>query len=93
MSYQFIEKQVYVNEHKIFYLEGGIASNKEPILFVHGWAVSVEPYQEIINVLCQRYQVLAPALPGFGKSEGDIFNWNYNDYASIFNCFFANIKY
>jgi pimeloyl-ACP methyl ester carboxylesterase len=94
VSYQFIEKQIYVNEHKIFYLEGGIASNKEPILFIHGWAVSVEPYQEIINVLCQRYQVIAPALPGFGKSEGDVFNWNYNEYATFLIAFLQilNIK-
>lgn len=70
MSYQLIEKQVDVNEHSIYYLEGGTASDSEPILFVHGWSVSTKPYQEILNVLSQRYKVIAPTLPGFGKSSG-----------------------
>lgn len=81
MSYQLIEKQVYVNEYSICYLEGGIASSSEPILFLHGWAVGTKPYQEILNVLCQRYQVIAPDLPGFGKSSGSKLNWDYDDYA------------
>lgn len=83
MSYQFIEKQVYVNEHSICYLEGGVASNSEPILFLHGWAVGTKPYQENLNVLCQRSKVLAPELPGFGKSSGSKLNWNYNDYTNF----------
>ncbi len=83
MTYQFIEKQVYVNELKISYLEGGIASTSEPILFLHGWGVGIEPYQEVINSLCKSYQVIAPYLPGFGKSSGSNLNWNYDNYANL----------
>jgi hypothetical protein len=49
VTYQFIEKQVYVNELKISYLEAGIATISEPILFLRGWGVGIEPYQEVIN--------------------------------------------
>ena len=92
MTYQFIKKQVYVNEYKICYLEGGIASNLEPILFLHGWGVSIEPYQEILNVLCKQYKIIAPALPGFGKSEGNEANWDYEKYANFLLNFLQKLE-
>jgi pimeloyl-ACP methyl ester carboxylesterase len=92
VSYQFIEKQVYVNEYKICYLEGGKASNLEPILFLHGWGVSIEPYQEILNVLCKQYKIIAPALPGFGKSEGNEANWDYEKYANFLLSFLQKLE-
>lgn len=93
MSYQLIEKQVDVNEHRICYLEGGIATST-PLLFVHGWSVSTEPYQEFLNALSQRYQIIAPVLPGFWKSSGSQLNWDYNDYANFLISFLntLNIK-
>ncbi|HCF30199.1 MAG TPA: alpha/beta hydrolase, partial [Cyanobacteria bacterium UBA11049] len=91
MKYQFVEKQVYVNGYKLSYLEGGITSNSEPILFIHGWGVSVEPYQEIINVLCQRHKVIAPALPGFGRSDGDRIDWDYDKYANFLLAFLQKL--
>jgi pimeloyl-ACP methyl ester carboxylesterase len=83
VTYQFTEKQVYVNEHSICYLEGGIASSAAPILFLHGWAVGTAPYQEFLNTLCQRYKIIAPVLPGFGKSSRSNLNWDYNEYANF----------
>jgi pimeloyl-ACP methyl ester carboxylesterase len=92
VTYQFIENQVYVNEHSICYLEGGIASTSAPILFLHGWGVGTKPYQEVLNVLCQRYKVIAPELPGFGKSSGSKLNWNYNEYAKILAAFLKTLN-
>lgn len=94
MTNQIIEKQLSVNEHSIRYLEGGIASDCERILFLHGWGVGIEPYQEILNILCQRYQVIAPELPGFGKTSHSNLNWDYNDYAKFLITFLniLNIK-
>lgn len=83
MTYQFTKKQVYVNDHSICYLEGGIASSAAPILFLHGWAVGTAPYQEFLNILCQRYKIIAPVLPGFGKSSRANLNWDYNEYANF----------
>ncbi|RUR72514.1 alpha/beta fold hydrolase [Chlorogloeopsis fritschii PCC 9212] len=83
MSYKFTEKQVHVQEQSIFYLEGGIANNSTPILFIHGWAVGIDPYQEVLNSLCDRHHLIAPYLPGFGKSSGSVEDWNYQNYAQI----------
>lgn len=92
MSYQLIEKQLLVNEHNIFYLEGGsLAASSVPILFIHGWGVSIEPYQEILNTLSHHYQVIAPVLPGFGKSSNSQSNWNYHDYAQVIEVFLHNL--
>lgn len=91
MSYQFTEKQVYVNGYKICYLEGGI-STSEPILFLHGWGVATAPYQEVINVLCQRYKVIAPDLPGFGKSDGKNLTWDYDKYANFIIAFLRELN-
>jgi pimeloyl-ACP methyl ester carboxylesterase len=92
MNYQFTKKQVYVNEQKIFYLEGGTASNSEPILFIHGWGVGTQPYQEVLNVLCKRHYVIAPDLPGFNSSSSDKLNWDYNDYAKCIIAFMQRLN-
>lgn len=81
MSYQFTENLVQVNDNSVFYLEGGIKSSADPILFIHGWSVGIAPYQEAINILGQRYHVIAPTLPGLGKSSDANMTWNYNRYA------------
>lgn len=91
MSYQFSEKQIYVNDYKLCYLEGG-TNNSELLLFLHGWGVATEPYQEIINILCQRYKVIAPDLPGFGKSDGEKIDWNYDRYANFLLAFLQKLE-
>ncbi|MBD2776129.1 alpha/beta fold hydrolase [Iningainema tapete] len=92
MTYNFTAKQVEVNKERIFYLEGGIEKTSTPILFLHGWGVGIQPYQEVLNVLCNRYQVIAPELPGFGKSSGSVINWNYQDYAKFLIAFLHKIN-
>ncbi|GAB1542794.1 alpha/beta hydrolase [Scytonema sp. NUACC21] len=92
MSYQFVQKQVYVEQNKIFYLEGGNVSNSETILFLHGWGVGVLPYQEILNVLCDRYRVIAPELPGFNRSTESQLNGEYNGYANFISSFLKSLN-
>lgn len=91
MSYQFSEQQIFVNDYKICYLEGG-AKNSKALLFLHGWGVATEPYQEVINILCQRYKVIAPDLPGFGKSNGEKIDWNYDKYANLLLAFLQKLE-
>lgn len=83
MGSLFIEKQVDLADSNIYYLEAGNPANSTSILFIHGWSVSIEPYQEILNILSQRYHVVAPYLPGFGKSTAPHFVKDYSDYAAL----------
>ena len=87
MKSKLIVKQVDLDNCCISYYEGGITSNLEPILFIHGWGVLVEPYQESLNILSERYQVIAPVLPGLGNSTAPEKIKNYNDYAKIIGNF------
>jgi pimeloyl-ACP methyl ester carboxylesterase len=77
------EKQIDLEEYRTTYLEGGEASNSDPILFLHGWTTSTAPYRESLTFLCQRYRVIAPDLPGFGKC---IHPKCAPDHASYVNC-------
>jgi 2-hydroxy-6-oxonona-2,4-dienedioate hydrolase len=79
-------------ECSISYLQGGKTSTAVPILFLHGWTVNVEPYQEILNLLAQRYQVIAPYLPGFGKSTAPEYIQDYSDYAEVLVNFIKVLK-
>lgn len=93
MGYQLVEKQLLVNEHKIFYLQGGtLTASSIPILFIHGWGVAIKPYQEALNTLSQHHQVIAPVLPGFGKSSNSQSHWNYYDYAQVIKAFIKQLN-
>jgi pimeloyl-ACP methyl ester carboxylesterase len=92
MKGDFIEKQVAWEDCSISYFQGGKASMASPILFLHGWSVGVEPYQDSLNSLAQRYQVIAPYLPGFGKSKAPNCVQDYSDYAEVMIDFINILK-
>lgn len=92
MKSKFIEKQVNLDNCCLSYYEGGIASNLDPILFIHGWGVLVEPYQDSLDILSERYQVIAPVLPGLGNSTAPEKIQNSNDYANIIGNFVKKLN-
>lgn len=48
----------------------GEAGDGPPLVFLHGWGVSSRSYARMIPVLARAgTRVIAPALPGFGKSD------------------------
>lgn len=87
MTYPVIKKQFELEDYRITYWEGGVSSDAAPLLFVHGWAVSVIPYQELLNSLSQHYRVIAPVLPNLGESKGPYSVWNYHSYAQFLATF------
>ena len=58
MESQLLEKQVDLDDCTISYWAGGLTSNSAPILFLPGWAVSIETYLESLKALSQQYYVL-----------------------------------
>lgn len=81
MKTQLVEKKIYFAGCNVSYLVGGAVTAEPPILFVHGWGVSVDPYREMLSLLAQRYRVIAPYLPNLGTSTGPKSIWNYDDYS------------
>lgn len=63
-----MNKTIEINGLSIFYREGG-EQHKETILFLHGNPTSSHMYKEVMNLLQDKYHVIAPDYPGYGFSD------------------------
>jgi pimeloyl-ACP methyl ester carboxylesterase len=52
----------------VFYREAG-PKDAPAVLLLHGFPTSSHMYRNLIPLLCDRYRVVAPDLPGFGFSD------------------------
>jgi pimeloyl-ACP methyl ester carboxylesterase len=53
---------------KIFYRETG-AANAPALLLLHGFPSSSHMFRDLIPLLADRFHIVAPDLPGFGRSD------------------------
>src|SRR6202043_3890770 len=53
---------------KIFYREDG-AANAPALLLLHGFPSASHMFRDLIPLLADRFHIVAPDLPGFGKSD------------------------
>ena len=61
-------RTAHVDAIKIFYREAGDA--KAPaLLLLHGFPTSSHMFRGLLPLLCDRYRLVAPDLPGFGFTE------------------------
>ena len=61
-------RYLQVQDVRVFYREAGNPANPTVVL-LHGLPSSSFMYRNLIPVLAQRYHVIAPDLPGFGRTE------------------------
>jgi pimeloyl-ACP methyl ester carboxylesterase len=61
-------KKVDVDGFNVFYREAG-AKDKPAILLLHGFPTSGHMFRDLIPHLADRFHVVAPDLPGFGRSD------------------------
>ena len=57
-----------VDDAKVFYREAG-PSGAPKLLLLHGFPTSSHMFRDLIPLLADRLHVVAPDLPGFGKSD------------------------
>lgn len=80
---QLTDHYVGLEDCQIFYQKSAHRSDSTPILFLHGWGISVEPYAEVLNLLAQQYTVFAPDLPSFARSSYSKLIPDYDSYAQL----------
>lgn len=92
MKHQLPEKQIKLENYQTVYLEAGNANQSETILFLHGWTIATAPYQEFLHLLSQQYHVIAPDLPGFGKTSFPNSVPDYNGYVECIVSFLTALN-
>lgn len=80
---QIVSDRVDLTDCSIFYRRGGLQRDSTPILFLHGWGISAEPYYEVLNLLSQTNPVFAPDLPSFAGSSYPGLIADYDSYAQM----------
>ncbi len=89
-----MNKTIEINGLSIFYREAGI-QNKETILFLHGNPTSSHMYKELMNLLKDKYHVIAPDYPGFGFSSRPSiseYEYSFDTISDTINQFIDKLK-
>ena len=74
-----------VNNTTIAYNQYG--NGDTTLLFVHGWCINKEYWDEQVRYFSDKYRVVALDLPGFGKSDKNRSEWTFEEYAEDINEF------
>src|SRR5258708_1926274 len=61
-------KTVEVDGTRIFYRESG-QTGAPALLLLHGFPTSSHMFRDLIPLLQERFHIVAPDLPGFGRSD------------------------
>lgn len=62
------------------YIEKG---EGEAVLLLHGWGANITLYEGIIQVLSRTHRVIAPDMPGFGRTPEPPEPWCVDDYVNF----------
>jgi pimeloyl-ACP methyl ester carboxylesterase len=82
-------KTADVDGFNIFYREAG-APDAPKILLLHGFPTSSHMFRDLIPLLADRFHIVAPDLPGFGRSDmpaRDKFTYTFDHIAEIIDRF------
>ena len=87
-------KTTEIDGLEIFYREAG-AKDAPTLLLLHGFPTSSQQYRNLIPALADKYHVIAPDYPGFGRSampSREDFDYSFASYASLMEGFTQNLK-
>jgi pimeloyl-ACP methyl ester carboxylesterase len=79
---------------EVFYREAGPA-DAPTLLLLHGYPTSSHMYRNLMNHLSDRYHLIAPDYPGYGRSEQPPmadFDYSFANYAAIVEELLTHLK-
>lgn len=85
MSYRHAD----VDGFKVFYREAGRADARK-VLLLHGFPSASHMFRDLIPQLSERFHIVAPDLPGFGRSDmpaHDTFAYTFDNIANVIGRF------
>lgn len=85
MKHQTHYHSINIQGVNIFYREAG-PKHAPVLVLLHGFPTSSHMYRNLINELSNRYHLIAPDYPGFGRSEQppiDSFDYSFENYSVI----------
>lgn len=59
------------------------AGQGQPVLLLHGWGSSLEPYRQTMDLLSKKYFVIALDMPGFGRTAEPERPFSVDDYVDF----------
>jgi pimeloyl-ACP methyl ester carboxylesterase len=87
-------RSVNIDDLDVFYREAGNPA-APTLLLLHGFPTSSHMFRDLIPLLSDRFHVVAPDLPGFGRTTlppGDKFNYTFENLAKVIGRFTEVIK-
>src|SRR5262249_28838673 len=78
-----------VDGFKLFYREAGPAGGRK-LLLLHGFPSAGHLFRDLIPLLADRFHIVAPDLPGFGRSDmpsREKFNYTFDNMARVIERF------
>jgi len=85
MKTQTKHQFITINGVKIFYRDAG-PKDAPVLLLLHGYPASSHMFRNLINDLSDKYRLIAPDYPGYGRSEQPPiadFEYTFENYATI----------
>lgn len=82
-------KTIKVDGLNLFYREAG-AVRQPKLLLLHGFPTSSHMFRDLIPLLSDKFHIIAPDLPGFGKTEllpRSEFNYTFENIAKVIDRF------
>lgn len=80
---------IRVDNIPVNYIDEGCG---DVILLLHGWGSNITLFEGIIKTLSPRHRVIAPDMPGFGKTPEPPKAWCVDDYVDFVMKFMESLK-
>lgn len=87
-------KSQKVGDVDVFYRKAG-AKSAPTLLLLHGFPTSSHMFRELMPLLADRYRVIAPDLPGFGRTKAPArgeFDYTFDNLAKVIEGFTQALK-